>query len=107
MKQKKRRPWTRFSHTQVYELERRFQVQKYLTAHEHKQLATMLHLTATQVMVWFQNRRYKNKKHQRKLARLSRKSCKDLKDCSPLASSCTSPGGLQATEFPGAYSTAF
>ena len=102
---KKRRPWTRFSHAQVYELEWCFDAQKYLTAHERKQLATKLRLTVTQVMVWFQNRRYKNKKQQMKQARLSRKSSKNLKDCSPLAGSCTSTRELQATEIPGAYST--
>lgn len=85
MKHKKRRPRALFSHAQVYELERRFAIQKYLTAHEREQLATMLHLTETQVKIWFQNRRYKNKRQQMEQARLSPKSCKELKDSlSPL-----------------------
>ena len=77
---RKRRPRALFSHAQVYELERRFAVQKYLTAHEREQLAGMLHLTETQVKIWFQNRRYKSKRQQLENARMSPKSCKDVKD---------------------------
>lgn len=72
-KHKKRRPRALFSHAQVYELERRFVLQKYLTAHEREQLATMLHLTETQVKIWFQNRRYKSKRQQIEQARSSPK----------------------------------
>ena len=79
-KHKKRRPRALFSHAQVYELERRFAVQKYLTAHEREQLASMLHLTETQVKIWFQNRRYKSKRQQLEQTRLSPKTCKDSKD---------------------------
>lgn len=61
----------------MFELERRFAIQKYLTAHEREQLASMLHLTETQVKIWFQNRRYKNKK-QIEQQRLSPKACKDM-----------------------------
>lgn len=81
MRPKKRRPRALFSHAQVYELERRFAVQKYLTAHEREQLASVLHLTETQVKIWFQNRRYKSKRQQIEQSRLSPKSCnKDSKD---------------------------
>lgn len=72
---RKRRPRGLFSHAQVYELERRYAVQKYLSAHEREQLANMLRLTETQVKIWFQNRRYKNKRQQLEHARLSPKSC--------------------------------
>ena len=48
----------------MYELERRYAAQKYLTAHEREQLANGIRLTETQVKIWFQNRRYKNKKQQ-------------------------------------------
>lgn len=71
---KKRRPRALFSHGQVYELERRFAVQKYLTAHEREQLAGLLHLTETQVKIWFQNRRYKRKRQQIEQQRLSPKT---------------------------------
>ena len=63
-KPRKRRPRTHFSSAQVYELERRFSIQRYLTAQERDQLANMLHLTRTQVTIWFQNRRYKRKRKQ-------------------------------------------
>ena len=99
MKHKKRRPRALFSHAQVLELERRLAVQTYLTAHEREQLATMLHLTETQVKIWFQNRRYKNKRRQMEQARLSPKSCKDPKDCSLLAGSPL-PGDFKQQNFP-------
>lgn len=63
-KTRKRRPRALFSSAQVYELERRFSLQRYLSAHERDQLANMLHLTGTQVKIWFQNRRYKRKRMQ-------------------------------------------
>ena len=58
----KRKPRALFSQAQVYELERRFKQQRYLSAPEREQLATMLKLTSQQVKIWFQNRRYKLKK---------------------------------------------
>lgn len=48
--------------TQVYELEQRFKQQRYLSAPEREMLAQTLKLTSTQVKIWFQNRRYKNKR---------------------------------------------
>lgn len=56
-----RRPWTRavFSNLQRKGLEKRFQVQKYLTKADRHQLAAMLGLSDNQVKVWFQNRRMK------------------------------------------------
>lgn len=47
---------------QVHELERRFKQQRYLSAPEREHLAVALKLTSTQVKIWFQNRRYKNKR---------------------------------------------
>ena len=58
----KRKPRVLFSQAQVYELERRFKQQRYLSAPEREQLASMLKLTSTQVKIWFQNRRYKMKR---------------------------------------------
>lgn len=70
MRHKRRKPRALFSHTQVYELEKRFAVQKYLTAHEREYLAKVLNLTETQVKIWFQNRRYKCKRQQAEQVRL-------------------------------------
>lgn len=58
----RRKPRVLFSQAQVYELERRFKQQKYLSAPEREHLANMLKLTPNQVKIWFQNKRYKCKK---------------------------------------------
>uniref|UniRef100_A0A1I7XG43 Homeobox protein ceh-24 n=1 Tax=Heterorhabditis bacteriophora TaxID=37862 RepID=A0A1I7XG43_HETBA len=57
-----------FSQAQVYELERRFKQAKYLTAPEREQLANAIHLTPTQVKIWFQNHRYKCKRQEKEKA---------------------------------------
>ncbi|XP_072023593.1 thyroid transcription factor 1-like isoform X2 [Amphiura filiformis] len=51
-----------FSQAQVYELERRFKQQKYLSAPEREHLASLINLSPTQVKIWFQNHRYKMKR---------------------------------------------
>ena len=63
-KLRKKRSRAAFSHAQVFELERRFSQQKYLSGPERAGLAAMLELTETQVKIWFQNRRYKTKRRQ-------------------------------------------
>lgn len=61
---RKKRSRAAFSHSQVFELERRFAQQRYLSGPERSELAKSLHLTETQVKIWFQNRRYKTKRKQ-------------------------------------------
>ncbi|CAH0771209.1 unnamed protein product [Bemisia tabaci] len=61
---RKKRSRAAFSHSQVYELEKRFNQQKYLSGPERADLAHSLKLTETQVKIWFQNRRYKTKRKQ-------------------------------------------
>ncbi|XP_029306175.1 NK3 homeobox 3 [Cottoperca gobio] len=60
----KKRSRAAFSHAQVYELEHRFNTQRYLSGPERADLAEALKLTETQVKIWFQNRRYKTKRRQ-------------------------------------------
>nr|XP_019564074.2 homeobox protein bagpipe-like [Aedes albopictus] len=61
---RKKRSRAAFSHSQVFELERRFAQQRYLSGPERSELAKSLRLTETQVKIWFQNRRYKTKRKQ-------------------------------------------
>ncbi|KAF7710488.1 NK3 homeobox 3 [Silurus meridionalis] len=63
-KASKKRCRAAFSHAQVCELERRFNLQRYLSGPERAHLAGALKLTETQVKIWFQNRRYKTKRRQ-------------------------------------------
>ena len=63
-KARKKRSRASFSHGQVFELERRFRHQRYLSGPERTDLAAALKLTETQVKIWFQNRRYKTKRRQ-------------------------------------------
>lgn len=73
-----------FSQAQVYELERRFKQQKYLSAPEREHLASMINLTPTQVKIWFQNHRYKCKRQ-----------LKDAKDKTDSSSPPSSPASSQ------------
>ena len=60
----KRKSRILFSTSQVGELEKRFEEQKYLSAPERESLAFHLSMTSNQVKIWFQNRRYKCKRQQ-------------------------------------------
>ncbi|KAJ8975623.1 hypothetical protein NQ317_005736 [Molorchus minor] len=61
---RKKRSRAAFTHAQVFELERRFSQQRYLSGPERADLAAALKLTETQVKIWYQNRRYKTKRKQ-------------------------------------------
>lgn len=60
MRKKKTR--TVFSRNQVYQLESTFDMKRYLSSSERSSLAQALHLTETQIKIWFQNRRNKWKR---------------------------------------------
>uniref|UniRef100_A0A914HEM8 Homeobox domain-containing protein n=1 Tax=Globodera rostochiensis TaxID=31243 RepID=A0A914HEM8_GLORO len=56
-----------FSQHQVQALEQAFQERKYLSASDREHLAQTIGLKPTQVKIWFQNHRYKMKRHSREL----------------------------------------
>lgn len=55
-KQKRKRR-VLFSKAQTNALEKKFSMQRYLSAPEREKLAQQIHLTATQVKIWYQNHR--------------------------------------------------
>uniref|UniRef100_A0A8C4JMQ3 Motor neuron and pancreas homeobox 1 n=1 Tax=Dromaius novaehollandiae TaxID=8790 RepID=A0A8C4JMQ3_DRONO len=57
-----RRPRTAFTSQQLLELEHQFKLNKYLSRPKRFEVATSLMLTETQVSIWFQNRKGKEKK---------------------------------------------
>ncbi|KAG2465469.1 transcription factor LBX2 [Polypterus senegalus] len=59
---KRRKSRTAFTNHQIYELEKRFLYQKYLSPADRDQIAQQLGLTNAQVITWFQNRRAKLKR---------------------------------------------
>ncbi|KAK5639359.1 hypothetical protein RI129_011851 [Pyrocoelia pectoralis] len=59
---KKKKARTTFTGRQIFELEKQFEIKKYLSSSERSEMAKLLNVTETQVKIWFQNRRTKWKK---------------------------------------------
>ncbi|KAJ6658607.1 hypothetical protein lerEdw1_019995 [Lerista edwardsae] len=59
---KRRKSRTAFTNHQIYELEKRFLYQKYLSPADRDHIAAQLGLSNAQVITWFQNRRAKLKR---------------------------------------------
>ncbi|XP_076367627.1 homeobox protein HMX3-B-like [Tachypleus tridentatus] len=59
---RKKKTRTVFTRSQVFQLESTFDMKRYLSSSERAGLAACLHLTETQVKIWFQNRRNKWKR---------------------------------------------
>ncbi|XP_043200797.1 transcription factor LBX2-like [Amphibalanus amphitrite] len=59
---------TTFTGRQIFELEKQFEIKKYLSSTERSDMAKLLSVTETQVKIWFQNRRTKWKKAENEAA---------------------------------------
>lgn len=64
---KKRKSRTAFTNHQIFELEKRFLYQKYLSPADRDEIAGALGLSNAQVITWFQNRRAKLKRDMEEL----------------------------------------
>ncbi|XP_062125035.1 LOW QUALITY PROTEIN: barH-like 2 homeobox protein [Drosophila sulfurigaster albostrigata] len=64
---KKRKSRTAFTNQQIFELEKRFLYQKYLSPADRDEIAAGLGLSNAQVITWFQNRRAKLKRDMEEL----------------------------------------
>ncbi|CRK88869.1 CLUMA_CG002649, isoform B [Clunio marinus] len=64
---KKRKSRTAFTNHQIFELEKRFLYQKYLSPADRDEIAAGLGLSNAQVITWFQNRRAKMKRDMEEL----------------------------------------
>lgn len=71
---KKRKSRTAFTNHQIFELEKRFLYQKYLSPADRDEISAQLGLSNAQVICWFQNRRAKFKRDMEELKKDVEKS---------------------------------
>ncbi|XP_071764982.1 homeobox protein NANOG [Centroberyx gerrardi] len=87
---------TAFSESQMNALVQRFNVQRYLTPAEMKNLAGLTGLTYKQVKTWFQNRRMKLRRHQKDTSWMSERYTQNKDSPNPATIFTNMPPHIQA-----------